>query len=291
VSPFELIRAEAASFPIRTLCTLVGVSPAGYYAWLKREDGPRRRESTRLTAKLRAVHAQTRGVYGARRMVRELRADGERVSRKRVVRLMRAGGLRAAGARRFRATTDSNHTEPVAPNLLDRNFQPDAANRAWVGDITYVWCGEGWCYVAVLLDLYAKRVVGWAMASHLRTELPLSALKRALESRRPPPGLVHHTDRGCQYASAAYQAVLRDHEVTCSMSRAGDCYDNAVAESFFASLKKECLHRHAFATRTEVYDALEAYIDGFYNPVRRHSAAGYLSPIDRELQGPLAHAV
>jgi putative transposase len=265
------------------------VSPSGYYAWLKREAGPRRRESARLTAKLRAVHAQTRGVYGARRMVRELRADGECVSRKWVVRLMRDGGLRATGARRFRATTDSNHSEPVAPNLLDRQFRPDAPNRAWVGDITYVWSAEGWCYVAVLLDLYAKRVVGWAMASHLRTELPLNALKRALATRRPPPGLVHHTDRGCQYASAAYQAVLRDHELTCSMSRAGDCYDNAVAESFFASLKKECLHRHAFATRTEVYDAVAAYIDGFYNPVRRHSAAGYLSPINRELE--LAHAV
>lgn len=158
----------------------------------------------------------------------------------------------------------------------------DGANRVWVGDITYVWTAEGWSYLAVLLDLYARRVVGWAFARHMRTELPLAALQRALAARRPAPGLIHHSDRGSQYASRRYRATLVDHEVACSMSRAGDCYDNAVAESFFASLKKECLSRQHFATHTEAFDAIAAYIDGFYNPVRRHSALQYLSPIDYE---------
>jgi len=291
VSPFELIRSEAARFPVRTLCRLLGVSPSGYYAWATRQHSARRRDSVRLVAKVRAVHAQTRGVYGSRRMTRELRADGEPTSRNRVARLMRQHGLRAAGARRFRATTDSNHDRPVAPNLLGRNFTASEPNRVWVGDITYLWTAEGWCYLAVLLDLHSRRVVGWAMASHMRRELALKALSRALSARSPAAGLIHHTDRGSQYASVEYQALLRQHEVACSMSRAGDCYDNAVAESFFASLKKECLHMQPFATRTEAYDAVARYIDGFYNPVRRHSALGYVSPMSYEQYEALARAV
>jgi putative transposase len=157
-----------------------------------------------------------------------------------------------------------------------------ARKSIWVADITYVWTGQGWGYLASVLDLFSRRVVGWAFANHMRRELPLQALQRALSSRRPAPGLIHHSDRGSQYASHDYRNVLRDHEVACSMSRAGDCYDNAVAESFFASLKKECLRRVHFATYTEAYDAIASYIDGFYNPTRRHSALGYLSPIDYE---------
>jgi putative transposase len=206
----------------------------------------------------------------------------EPVGRNRVARLMRINGLLARAPRRFRVTTDSDHLMPVAPNLLQQNFRVDEPNRVWVGDITYVWTAQGWGYLAVLLDLYARRVVGWSFANHMRRELPLKALRRALGARRPAPGLIHHSDRGSQYASDEYQRVLVNHHVVCSMSRPGDCYDNAVAESFFASLKKECLSRIHFATHTEAYDAIARYIDCIYNPIRRHSTLGYLSPINFE---------
>jgi putative transposase len=279
VNPFEIIRAEAAQFPVTVLCALLNVSPSGYYAFVDRGRCQRQDTDLRVTTKIRAIHARTRGVYGSRRMTAEL---DEPIGRNRVARLMRDGGLLARTPRRFRVTTDSDHALPVAPNLLEQNFVVDAPNRVWVADITYVWTGQGWGYLAAVVDLFARRVVGWAFADHMRRELPLTALRRALNARQPAPGLVHHSDRGSQYASHDYRDLLTQHEVACSMSRAGDCYDNAVAESFFASLKKECLSRKHFATYTEAYDAIEAYIDGFYNPTRRHSALGYLSPIDYE---------
>jgi transposase InsO family protein len=223
-------------------------------------------------------------------MTEELRADDEVIGRGRVVRLMQENELQARRTRKFKTTTDSKHRDPIAPNLLEQQFDVDAPNVAWVGDITYVWTAQGWSYLAVLLDLFSRRVVGWAFAEHMRRELPLKALERALDGREPNAGLIHHTDRGSQYASGDYQAALKNSGATCSMSRAGDCYDNAVAESFFASLKKERLHRIPFATRTEAYDAIAEYIDGFYNPVRRHSALGYLSPIDYEHSQTLALA-
>ena len=279
MNPFEIVRAEAAKFPVTQVCSLLGVSPSGYYAWRSRLPSTRKDSDMRVTAKIRAIHARTRGVYGSRRMTREL---DEPIGRNRVARLMRDNGPLARAPRRFRVTTDSDHRLPVAPNLLEQDFTVDGPNRAWVGDITYVWTAEGWGYLATLLDLHSRRVVGWAFADHMRKELPLKALQRALSARKPAPGLIHHSDRGSQYASRVYRKVLTDHEVACSMSRAGDCFDNAVAESFFASLKKECIRRMQFATYTEAYDAIAAYIDGFYNPVRRHSALGYLSPIDYE---------
>lgn len=280
MSPFEIILAEAAQFPVTVLCALLGVSTSGYYAFLARGRSMREATDLRLTTKIRAVHARTRGVYGSRRMAEEL---DEPVGRNHVARLMRENDLLARSPRRFRVTTNSKHALPIAPNLLEQDFTVDGPNRVWVGDITYVWTAEGWGYLASLLDLFGRRVVSWAFADHMRTELPLKALQRALEARSPAPGLIHHSDRGSQYASREYRQVLRDHQLACSMSRAGDCYDNAVAESFFASLKKECLSRVHFATLTEAYDAIAAYIDGFYNPVRRHSALGYLSPINYEL--------
>lgn len=279
MNPFEIIRAEAANFPVTLLCLLLGVSKSGYYAFLGRGRSERQDTDLRVTTKIRAIHAGTRGVYGSRRMTEEL---DENVGRKRVARLMRENGLLARSPRRFRVTTDSDHPLPVAPNLLEQNFTADGPNRVWVGDITYVWTAQGWAYLAVLLDLFSRRVVGWAFASHMRQELPLKALSRALEARQPAAGLIHHSDRGSQYAGRRYRAVLTEHQVACSMSRAGDCYDNAVAESFFASLKKECLSRMHFATYTEAFDAIAAYIDGFYNPVRRHSSLGYVSPINYE---------
>jgi transposase InsO family protein len=287
VNPFAIIRAEAAKFPVEVLCRLLGVSSSGYYAWLRREPSARQRRSELLLTKIRALHAAYRGLYGARRMVAAL---DEGTSRKRVARLMRENGIFARVPKRYRVTTDSAHDLPVAPDLLEQDFHADRPNEVWVADITYVWTAEGWAYLAAIVDLCSRRVVGWAFADHMRTELVLKALKRALRTRRPPAGLIHHSDRGSQYASHAYQALLRAHEVACSMSRAGDCFDNAVAESFFASLKKERLHRQPFATRTEAYDAIAEYIDGFYNPVRIHSSLGYLSPInfERELDRKVA---
>ena len=187
-------------------------------------------------------------------------------------------GIVSAQAKRFRKTTQSKHTLGYSPNRLRQRFEADEPNRVWVSDITYLWTAEGWCYLATVLDAHSRRIVGWALADHMRAELVVRALSRALRSRRPAPGLVFHSDRGSQYASARCRALLRDHEATQSMSGAGNCYDNAPAESFFASLKKECTHLQTFTTRTEAYDAVAAYIDGFYNPVRRHSALGYLSP-------------
>jgi len=290
MSEFELIRAEAANFPVTLLCELLEVSKSGYYAWRERPACSRDRDDVRLVTKIRAVHACNGAVYGSRRMTEELRADDEVVGRSRVVRLMRENALQARRPRKFKTTTDSKHDKPIAPNLLEQQFDVDAPDEAWVGDITYVWTGEGWGYLAVLLDLFSRRVVGWSFAEHMRRELPLKALERAFEGRQPDAGLIHHTDRGSQYASRDYQSALKNRDAACSMSRAGDCYDNAVAESFFASLKKERLHRTHFATRTEAYDAIAEYIDGFYNPVRRHSALGYLSPIDYERSMTLALA-
>ena len=205
---------------------------------------------------------------------------------------MRDNGLQARIRRRYRVTTDSDHDGFIPPNLLKQNFHADAPNRVWAGDITYIWTAAGWCYLAVILDLYSRRVVGWALADHMRAALVLTALRRALDARRPAAGLIFHSDRGSQYASHSYRAALANHEVAQSMSAAGDCFDNAAVESFFAALKKECVHRKPFATRTEAYDAVAAYIDGFYNPRRRHSTLRYVSPIDFELnaKAEVAHA-
>ena len=282
MSPFELIRTEAADYSIQRLCRLLDVSRSGYYDYLARREQPPAPRHDRLIVLIRAVHASCEGAYGVRRMHRELLEAGENVSRKLVRRLMREHGIRSVHTPRFHKTTDSNHTLGFAPNLLGQDFTTVAADRVWVGDITYVWTAEGWCYLAVLLDLYSRRVVGWAMDSSLHTDLPLRALQRALEARSPAPGLVHHSDRGSQYAAHEYRRLLAKWQVSQSMSGAGNCYDNAVAESFFASLKKERLRHTSFATRTEAYDAVERYIDGFYNPIRRHSLLGYVSPLRYE---------
>ena len=288
MNPFEIIRTEAAQFPVRQLCKLLGVSPAGYYASRRRMRPARSSTDTRIVTRIRAIHASTRGAYGSRRMVAEL---NEPVGRHRVARLMRENGLLARTRRRFRITTDSSHALPIAPNLLQQDFSADGPNRVWTADITYVWTMEGWCYLAVVLDAFSRRIVGWSFADHMRQDLTLRALQRALKARRPGPGLVHHSDRGSQYASQQYRAVLADHEAACSMSRAGNCYDNAITESFFASLKKECLRRTTLATRTEAYDAISSYIDGFYNLKRRHSALQYFSPIDYEHRQSQTRAV
>lgn len=291
MSAFELIRTEAAGHSVKRMCRLLGVSRSGYYDHLERRSAPPPARDERLVSMIRSFHAAAEGAYGVRRMHRELVDAGERVSRKVVRRLMRENGIQSVHTPPpFTKTTDSAHDLGFAPNLLGQDFQTWAPDRVWVGDITYIWTAEGWCYLAVLLDLYSRRVVGWALDDNLRTDLPLRALQRALEARSPAPGLIHHTDRGRQYAAAEYRKMLAKWQVSQSMSDAGNCYDNAVAESFFASLKKERLHHTAFATRTEAYDAVERYIDGFYNPTRRHSTLGFLSPLEYEMEARLAAA-
>lgn len=289
MSVFDHIRAEAADYSVQRMCALLGVSRSGYYDHVARQGQAPPIDDERLVAKMRAFQSTAGGAYGKRRMHRELQADGERVGRRRVRRLMREHGIVAVQTQLFHKTTDSNHDLGFAPNLLQQDFATNAPDRVWVGDITYLWTAAGWCYLAVILDLYSRRVVGWAMDDHMRAELPLRALSRALESRGPQPGLIHHTDRGSQYAAHSYRALLAKWSVAQSMSGAGNCYDNAVAESFFATIKKERLSLRAFATRTEAYDTVAQYIDGFYNPTRRHSTLGDISPIQYELEAmPIA---
>ena len=283
MSPYELVDSEKAAFPVGALCEAVGVSRSAYYAWCKSTPSAREIANERILAEIRAIHVENEARYGSPRIVDELRERGHEVGKHRVARLMRENGIWARIRRRFPHTTDSTHKLPVAPNLLEQDFTTTAPNQAWVGDITYIWTAEGWSYLAVLLDLYSRRVVGWAMRKSLSRELAVSALQQAVTRRKPPPGLVHHTDRGSQYASYEYRALLDAQGARCSMSAAGNCYDNAVAESFFATLKKELVHGCAFETRTEAYDAISNYIENYYNAKRRHRAVGNVSPINFEL--------
>lgn len=281
---FAFIQAEKAKLPVSRLCEVLKVSRSGFYAWSVRPPSQRAVADGRLVPLIRASHAQSRGTYGSPRVYQDLRALACRVSRKRVARLMRSEGLAARKPRRYKATTDSQHAQPVAPNLVARKFQAEAPNRVWVTDMTYVWTWEGWLFLAAIVDIFSRRIVGWALADHLRTELALEALGMALGMRQPEHGLVHHSDRGCQYASDAYRAELKARGIVCSMSRVGDCWDNAVAESFFATLKTELIHRRPWPTKHEARAAIHDYIGAFYNPHRRHSSLGYLSPMDYERQ-------
>lgn len=265
-------------------CALLGVSRSGFYAWRRGRRSLRTQINRQLVAEMRRIHAEVDRTYGSPRMHPELVARGWPCGRHRVARLMRAHGIRAKHRRRFRVTTDSVHPHPVAPNRLARQFTATAPNQVWMGDVTYVPTGEGWCYLAVLLDAFSRRVVGWALDTQLTAALPLTALQRALATRHPRSGLLHHSDRGVQYASEAYQTVLQHHAIECSMSRRGDCWDNAVVESFFHSLKVERLHERRYQTREELAEDVEDYIERFYNRQRRHSTLGNLSPAMFELQ-------
>ena len=281
---FAFIAAEKATYPVRVLCRTLEVSRAGFYAWHTRPAAPRTQQDQRLGVEIQAIHAESRQRYGSPRVHAELRDRGQRVSRKRVARLMRAQGLCARRRRRFRITTNSNHPLAVAPNVLARQFAVPAPDTAWVTDITYLWTHEGWLYLAVILDLFSRAVVGWAMSAQITRHLTLQALTMALGRRHPPQGLLHHSDRGSQYASADYRRALRAHGIVCSMSRRGNCWDNAVAESFFATLKVELAHEASWATRGQARGEVFEYIERFYNGQRRHSALGYLSPMTFERQ-------
>jgi putative transposase len=278
VSRYRLIRAERATYPVAVLCRALRVSRAGYYAWAGRGASARAQADADLTTQISAVHARSRRTYGAPRIHAALRAAGTRTSRRRVARLMRAGGLVGCHRRRRVRTTVADPARAPAPNLVARDFTAAAPERLWVGDITFVPTGEGWLYLAVLLDAHSRRVVGWAMADHLRAELALDALAMALRGRRPTLGLVHHTDRGSQYTAVAYQRTLAAHGVTVSMSRAGECLDNALAESCFATLKTELVGACRWPTRTVARTAIFEWLEVFYNRQRAHSALAFRPP-------------
>jgi len=282
---FRFIEDRRADYPVTIMCDVLGVSPAGYYAWRARPESARAAANRELVDDIKRVHRDTNGRYGSPRVHAELRAQGRGASRGRIERLMRRHGIRAIMARPRRVrTTDSRHDFPIAANLLERNFIAAAPNRIWLADITYVETDQGWLYLATVMDLYSRKIVGWAMADHLRAELPLAALAMAIATQRPGAGLIHHSDRGVQYASAQYRKMMQSAGFRASMSRRADCYDNAPMESFFHTLKTELVHRQHYATREEATRDIFAYIEGFYNRTRRHSAIGYLSPIEMELK-------
>jgi len=271
--------------PIEVLCKAFCVSRSGYYQWRERpnQPGPRAREDQELAEQIREVHQQSRGTYGTPRLHAELRERGCHHSRKRIDRIRRKLGLCGRQKRRYRPrTTEGNHAEPIAPNRLAKRPQVTRRDQVWVSDITYIETEAGWLYLAVIMDLYSRRIVGWAFAHHLGTELVAAALAMALVHRQPPEGLVHHSDRGVQYASGAYRQLLKAHGVLASMSRKGCCYDNAAVEAFFSTLKVECVYRSRFETHRSAEREIFWFIETFYNRQRRHSALGYLAPVDFE---------
>jgi putative transposase len=279
---FALIHAEKALFPVAALCRLLGVTRQGYYAFAKRQASARVEQEAALCVRIRAVHAESNERYGSPRVLKQLRREGVRTSKRRVERAMRGMGLRARTHRRFRVTTAADPSHAVEPNLLARDFTAIKPNERWVTDITYVWTDEGWCYLAAILDLFSRSVVGWALDTTLSTTLPLRALDMAVRRRRPTTGLLHHSDRGCQYTSEDYRAALGNLGVVVSMSRKGNCWDNAVAESFFSTLKVELVHHRRWANRLELRSAVFEYIEVFYNRRRLHSSLGYKTPAEVE---------
>jgi transposase InsO family protein len=285
---FAFIVAERALYPVVVLCRVLAVSTSGFYAWLKRPVAKRVDADAALSAEIAAAHERGRGTYGSPRVHAELAARGIRVGKKRVERLMRANGIQARQKRRFRRTTDSNHEFPIAPNILARKFEAAAPNQVWVTDVTYIFTNEGWLYLAAILDLFSRRVVGWSTSDVNDRQLALAALDQALRTRRPRIGMLHHSDRGSPYASDDYRAALKARGIVASMSRTGDCWDNAVAESFFATLKGELVDHERYETHAIAIASIGDYLESFYNLQRRHSFLDYVSPIEFELNGQIA---
>jgi putative transposase len=284
---YRLISAEKARTPVSIACELLGVSRSGFYDWERRVPSDRALGDAWLTEKITSIWAEHRKVYGAPRVHAELRiAHGVRVGRKRVERLMRQAGISGLVAKKRGRTTIRVPGVRVADDLVERQFRPTERDVLWVADITYLRTWEGWLYLAAVQDAFSRRIVGWSMADHMRAELVVDALEMALARRRPEPGLVHHSDQGSQFVSLAFGQKARDAGVAISMGSKGDCFDNAVAESFFATLKKELVHRRAWPTRRELTSEIFEYIEGFYNPVRRHSTLGMLSPVQFETIPP-----
>ena len=277
---YAFIQEHEAVFLVSRMCRVFEVSRSGFYEWLSRPESARKQADRQLTEGIKQAFEDSRQTYGTRRIQNDLDQQGQCVSRARIGRLMRQAGLRGKTRRRFRATTNSNHTLPVAPNRLDRQFQVAEPDRVYVGDITYVATGEGWLYLAVFLDLFSRQVVGWAMSAWMTADLVVDALQMARWRRRPDKGLLVHSDRGSQYASGRFQTMLKDHGYIGSMSRKGNCWDNAPAESFFHTLKTELIHHCRFETREEAKQEIFEYIEVFYNRQRKHSTVGYQTPAE-----------
>jgi transposase InsO family protein len=279
---FRFIEEQRETFPVGQLCRILTVSRSGFYAWRRRPHSERRRQNDTLLEQIHLVHRQNRGVYGSPRVYRALRTAGVQAGKHRVAHLMRLEGLRAKAAQRFRFIATRRSDFPAAPNLVQRHFSADAPNRLWVADITQIRTRQGWLFLAVLVDVFSRRVVGWATADRISHDLTLQALRNALRARRPAPGLVHHSDRASQYGGAQYQDLLDRHGIRCSMSRARNCWDNALAESFFHTIKTEWLYHFTFDSRAQARSYVFDYIEGFYNGSRMHSSLGYRSPVDYE---------
>jgi len=281
---FAFMQHHEGDFGISSMCRVLGVTRQGYYAWRRRRPSQRAAANEALLVEIRASHFRSRRSYGSPRVWRELKDRHERLDRKRVARLMAQEGLRAKRSKKYQVTTDSRKTAVVHENVLDRDFQVGTADRSWAGDITYLWTGEGWLYLAVVLDIGTRRVIGWSLQPHLQACLVTSALDMAVGSRSVKPGLICHSDQGSQYGSGDVQDMIRRYHLRGSMSRKGNCWDNAVVESFFASLKTELVHEARWQTRAEAKSAVVAWIEGWYNRERMHSTLGYLSPVAFERQ-------
>ena len=281
---FRHIDATKADLSLARTCALFGVSASGFYAWKRRKPSLRQLTDMVFLAHIRSQFSLSRETYGSPRMHVELREDGLAIGRHRVARLMRENGLKALQKRRFKKTTDSDHGGPVAPNVLDQDFTAEQPNEKWGADISYIWTAEGWLYLAVVVDLFSRRIVGWATSDRMKKDLALTALNRALAVRQPVAGIIHHSDRGSQYCAGAYRKLLADHRIVVSISGKGNCYDNAIVETVFKTIKSELIWRTAWQSRNQAHIAIGRYIDGFYNPVRRHSALGYKSPCRFEVE-------
>jgi transposase InsO family protein len=267
-----------SEFPIALMSEVLEVSRSGYYAWLRHSESKSKQDDKILLQEIHAIYQESHRTYGSPRIYRELKRRGRNHGKKRIARLMRKDGLRAKTKRKFKMTTDSKHTFPVAPNLLNREFTPKEPNQVWASDITYIWTAEGWLYLAVVMDLFSRAILGWSMSERMTRSLVIDAFVMAVKRYHPSPGLLHHSDRGSQYASADYQTVLKKYGAICSMSRKGNCWDNAPVESFFSTLKKEHVFHHDYRYRTQARQSIFAYIEQFYNRKRIHSALGYRTP-------------
>jgi transposase InsO family protein len=279
---YRFIDEHRRQWPVRLMCRVLHVSAGGYYTWRHRPASAQEQRRELLAGEIQVIHQEVKERYGSPRMHAELQARGQNCCVNTVAKLMRQHGIAAKSKRKFRSTTDSHHDLPVADNLLDRQFEPAEANQVWVADITYIPTWEGWLYLAAVEDLYSRQIVGWSMSERMTSRLVVEALAMAVSRRLPGEGLLAHSDRGSQYASDHYQRLLEQHGITCSMSRRGDCWDNAPMESFFATLKKELVHQENYQTRVAARVSVFEYIEVFYNRVRRHSALGYLSPVEYE---------
>jgi len=277
-----------SEFRVTKMCRSLGVSRSGYYGWKKQPQGKRRKDEERLLMEIKESYRKNKGNYGSPRIADDLRDKGLRCGKNRVARIMKVNGIKAKTTKKFKATTNSKHNLPVAENLLKQDFTAATPNAVWVSDITYVSTNEGWLYLAVIIDLYSRQVVGWAMSNRLTADFVIRALYQAIGRRRPPAGCIFHSDRGVQYACKDFRKVLEHHKFRQSMSKKGDCFDNAVAESFFHTLKVEHVYQHRYATRAEARQSIFEYVEMYYNRQRKHSALGYRSPVSFELDAAAA---